>query len=100
MSEQTQEDLEWAGCGPVFEVTDMPEPPRDLSARKLFAVSANIANFTMALSAAATIRLNRKVLPKEFRPAVWREVVLILNVLFFGFFFTMFITRKVLGIKF
>lgn len=51
-------------------------------------------------SAAATIRSNRKVLPPEFRPAVWREFVLILNVLFFGFFFTMFITLKVLGIKF
>ncbi len=26
------------GCGPNFEVTDLPEPPRDLSARKLFAI--------------------------------------------------------------
>ena len=66
----------------------------------IFAISANIANFTMALSAAATIRLNRKVLPPELRPAVWCEFVLILNVLFFGFFFTMFFTLKVLGIKF
>jgi len=30
---------------------------------------------------------------------VWREIVLILNVLFFGFFFTIFFTVK-LGIKF
>jgi hypothetical protein len=66
----------------------------------IFAVSANIANFTMALSALLTIRLNRKVLPKEFRPAVWREVVLVLNIAFFGFFFSMFILLKVLGIKF
>jgi hypothetical protein len=66
----------------------------------IFAVSANIANFTMALSALLTIRLNRKVLPKEFRPAVWREVVLVLNIAFFGFFFSMFLLLKVLGIKF
>ncbi len=38
MSEQKQEELERAGCGPVFEVTDLPEPPRDLNAKKLFAI--------------------------------------------------------------
>ena len=26
------------GCGPNFEVTDLPEPPRDLSFKKLFAI--------------------------------------------------------------
>jgi hypothetical protein len=66
----------------------------------IFAVSANIANFTMALSAILTIRLNRKVLPKEFRPAVWREVILVLNVIFFGFFFSLFILARFIGIKF
>jgi hypothetical protein len=66
----------------------------------IFAISANIANFTMALSALLTIRLNRKVLPKEFRPPVWREVVLVLNIAFFGFFFSMFLLLKVLGVKF
>ena len=60
----------------------------------IFAVSANIANFTMALSAIATIRLNRKFLPKEFRPKVWREFILILNFIFFGFFFSVFFTVK------
>jgi hypothetical protein len=65
----------------------------------ILAISANVANFTMALSAAATIRLNRKVLPLEFRPPVWREFVLILNVLFFGFFFSVFFTIEVLGIR-
>jgi len=66
----------------------------------IFAVSANIANFTMALSAVLTIRLNRKFLPKEYRPALWREVVLILNLIFFGFFFAVFFLVVVLKIKF
>ena len=66
----------------------------------ILAISANIANFTMALSAVATIRLNRKFLPKEFRPALWREAILILNFIFFGFFFSVFFTVKILGIKF
>ena len=63
----------------------------------IFAISANIANFTMALSAVATIRLNRKFLPKEFRPPVWREAILVLNLIFFGFFFSVFFIYKVLG---
>ncbi len=62
-------------------------------------ISANIANFTMALSALATLRLNRKVLPKEYRGALWREAILIVIFLFFGFFFTLFFFSKLLGIR-
>ena len=63
------------------------------------AISANIANFTMALSAVLTIRLNRKVLPKEFRSPLWKEIMLWANVVFFGFFFTIFLWAKVFGFK-
>jgi hypothetical protein len=60
-------------------------------------VSANIANFTMALSAIATLRLNRKVLPKEYRGALWREAILVFVFVFFGFFFTLFVMSKLFG---
>ena len=62
-------------------------------------MSANVANFTMALSAILTIVLNRKFLPKEFRPSVWREAVLVANAAFFGFFFIYFLINlpKILG---
>ncbi len=66
----------------------------------IFAISANIANLTMALSAILTIRVNRKFLPKEFRPALWREVILILNLIFFGFFFGVFLLNRFFGLKF
>ncbi|MCJ7494573.1 MAG: Nramp family divalent metal transporter [Deltaproteobacteria bacterium] len=66
----------------------------------IFAVSANIANFTMALSAVLTIRLNRKFLPKEYRPKLWREMVLVANLIFFGFFFSIFFTVKIIGYVF
>jgi hypothetical protein len=66
----------------------------------IFAISANIANFTMALSSVLTIRLNRKVLPKEFRPPVWREVVLVLSLIFFGLFFVIFLFNRFFGLKF
>ncbi len=65
----------------------------------IFAISANVANFTMALSAILTVRVNRKFLPKEFRPSVWREVILIVCTLFFGLFFTLFILTQFLGFK-
>jgi hypothetical protein len=66
----------------------------------ILAISANIANFTMALSAVLTIRLNRKTLPKEFQPSLWRELILVGNLLFFGFFFSVFFLVKILNIKF
>ncbi len=66
----------------------------------IFAISANIANFTMALSAILTIRVNRKFLPKEYRGSAFREVMLILNLLFFGFFFAVFLLNRFFGLKF
>ncbi len=66
----------------------------------IFAVSANIANFTMALSAILTIRVQRKFLPEEYRGSMFRVVVLGLNVLFFGFFFCVFILSQFFGLKF
>ena len=66
----------------------------------ILAVSANIANFTMALSAVLTIIVNRKFVPKEFRGSLFRELVLIANLIFFGFFFSVFFLLKVLNVKF
>ena len=34
--EEKKQDI--AGCGPQFGVDDFPEPPRDLTPRKLFAI--------------------------------------------------------------
>jgi hypothetical protein len=65
----------------------------------ILAISANVANFTMALSAVLTVIVNRKFLPKEFQPAIWRDVVLIVSTAFFGFFFTLFILTQFLGVK-
>lgn len=57
----------------------------------IFAISANIANFTMALSALLTIIVNRKFLPNDFRGSAFRDVMLLLSILFFGFFFLVFL---------
>ena len=66
----------------------------------LLALSANVANFTMALSALLTVIVNRKFLPQEYRPAVWREVIMLVTTVFFGFFFVVFILSYFFGVKF
>ena len=66
----------------------------------IFAISANVANFTMALSAILTIRVQKKFLPKEYRGSTFRVVVLVLNLVFFGFFFAVFIMNRFFGLKF
>ena len=58
-----------------------------------------IANFTMALSAFLTIIVNRKFVPKEMQPPIWREVLLLAATVFYGIFFTAFILTTFLGIK-
>jgi hypothetical protein len=65
----------------------------------IFAMSANIANFTMALSALLTIIVNRKFLPKEMQAPVWREVLLLVSIIFFGLFFSVFVATQFLGVK-
>ena len=65
----------------------------------ILAISANVANFTMALSAIMTVILNRKFLAKEYRPQVWREIIMIVSTVFFGFFFTLFVLTQFLGVK-
>jgi hypothetical protein len=46
-----------------------------------------------------TVIVNRKFLPKEYRPRVWREVVMIGSTVFFGFFFALFVLTQFLGVK-
>jgi len=53
----------------------------------------------MALSAILTVRVNRKFLAKEFRPQVWREVIMIASMAFFGLFFTLFVLTQFFGVK-
>jgi len=66
----------------------------------ILAISANVANFTMALSAIMTVIVNRKFLPKEYRPSIWPEIIMVISMLFFGFFFALFILTQFFGVKF
>ena len=65
----------------------------------ILAISANIANFTMALSAILTVIVNRKFLAEGISAEGLREVIMIASMAFFGLFFTLFILTQFLGIK-
>ncbi len=47
---------------------------------------ANISNIVLALTAAATIRLGRKHLPKEIRMPIWSAIVLVIGIIFWSTF--------------
>jgi len=57
---------------------------------ELLKISANMANFAAIIFPAAMIYLNSK-LPKPAKAPWWSTVALIINVLFFGFFFVNFL---------
>ena len=65
----------------------------------ILAISANVANFTMALSAIMTVIVNRKFLPKEYRPSIWPEIIMVISMVFFGFFFALFVLTQFFGVK-
>lgn len=52
----------------------------------LIVVGANMAGLVLALSSLHLIAVNRKLLPPELRAPRWRELVLLLSSLFYGFF--------------
>ncbi len=62
----------------------------------LLIISANMANFAAMIFPFVIIYLNRQ-LPQPARLSWWGYLVLILNVLFFGFFFVNFMTVQLTG---
>jgi len=62
----------------------------------LLVISANMANFAALVFPFAVIYLNSR-LPKPAKLSWWGYVILILNVLFFGFFFVNFLVVQLTG---
>jgi len=63
---------------------------------ELVQISANMSNFGALMFPFALMYLNSR-LPKAARPRVWHYVILVLNVLFFGFFFINFAYEFITG---
>ena len=56
------------------------------SPMELFKVLANIAGLVLAIAGVQIFRVNRRFLPRELRPPLWREVMLLACSLFYAFF--------------
>jgi hypothetical protein len=52
----------------------------------LIIIGANAAAVIFVFESLHTIVVNRRVLPRELRPALWREACLVLCALFYGTF--------------
>lgn len=63
----------------------------------MLTIAANLALFGTVVTGLGTFYLNRH-LPKEFKPRPWKQVALLIGVVFFGFFFVM-TFLAVFGIK-
>jgi hypothetical protein len=50
----------------------------------LIIIGANVAGFTFVLESLHTLVVNRKFLPPELRPALWREASVVLCAIFYG----------------
>ncbi|HYY54805.1 MAG TPA: Nramp family divalent metal transporter [Candidatus Dormibacteraeota bacterium] len=52
----------------------------------LILTGANIAGFNFVVLSLHQLYLNRRFLPPELRPSLWREIILVATALFFSFF--------------
>ncbi|MDQ3684178.1 MAG: Nramp family divalent metal transporter [Acidobacteriota bacterium] len=55
-------------------------------AMSLFKIIANMAGLVLAIAGVQVLVVNRKLLPPELRPALWRQAGLILCTIFYGIF--------------
>ena len=53
----------------------------------LILLGANMAGLNMAIICLHTLYVNRKFLPPELKPPLWREIVVVLGAIFYGFLF-------------
>jgi len=67
-----------------------------LQPARLILISANMSNFGALIFPFFLMYLNSK-LPKAARPKGWVYVILVLNFLFFGFFFLNFVFKELTG---
>ena len=59
----------------------------------LLIVGANAAAFIFVIESIHTLVVNRRFLPRELRPALWREICLVLCALFYGTFLSVALWR-------
>jgi len=64
----------------------------------LLIIGANIAGFIMVFSGAHILVAQHRLMPKEVRAPMWRQVIIVLTCIFFGFFVLMNILKLIRGV--
>ena len=59
----------------------------DVKPLLLILIGASMAGLNMTIISIHTLCVNRKFLPIELRPPLWREIVVVLGAIFYGFLF-------------
>ncbi|MDJ0568727.1 MAG: Nramp family divalent metal transporter [Pleurocapsa sp. MO_192.B19] len=59
----------------------------DVKPLLLILLGANMAGLNMTIISLHTLYVNRKFLPAELKPPLWREIVVVLGAIFYGFLF-------------
>ena len=59
-------------------------------------VSATVGGYLLVITSLHTLYVNRKFLPKEIQPPLWRQIGLILCAIFYGTFGTLTVVQKVI----
>lgn len=71
----------------VFSLTGIIILFLDVKPLLLILIGANIAGLNTVIISLHTFYVNRKFLPPELKPPVWREIVVVLGAIFYGFLF-------------
>lgn len=65
----------------------------------LIMIGANMAGLNFVFLGIHTLVVNRKFLPRELRPPLWRQLALLATVLFFAFFVLMLVLHQFFGVR-
>lgn len=71
----------------VFSLTGIIILFLDVKPLLLILIGANIAGLNTVIISLHTLYVNRKFLPTQLKPPVWREIVVVLGAIFYGFLF-------------
>ena len=71
----------------VFTLSGVAILLLDVEPLFLILIGANMAGLNMAIISLHTLYVNRKLLPPELKPPLWREIVVVLGAIFYGFLF-------------
>ncbi len=87
--DESQDDVRFVYYGVllVFSLSGIAILFLEVNPLLLILIGANMAGLNMTIVSLHTLYVNRKFLPPELQPPLWREIVVVLGAIFYGFLF-------------